>query len=78
MANLPKTHITSIVTCNKCNHTFVAEMPLIQEVHQLQCPVCKYVIKTEEGDCCVYCSHGSEDCPKMQLWEVLRRSLDNA
>ena len=77
MVNKSKIYIKSIVTCTNCNHSFVAQMPLIAKVHRVFCPACKKIIETDEGDCCVYCSHGSEKCLKMQLWEFLSQSLDN-
>lgn len=53
-------------------------MPLIEEVHQIVCIHCGSVMTTNKDQCCVYCSYGSEKCPKMQLWDILRSSLDSA
>lgn len=77
MANLPKTQMVTLIICNDCQHAFVTEMPLIEEVHQIVCIHCESVMTTNKDQCCVYCSYGSEKCPKMQLWDILRSSLDS-
>jgi hypothetical protein len=32
-----------------------------------ECEQCKTVLHPKPGDCCVFCSYGSERCPPMQI-----------
>jgi len=58
---------TSIINCPVCQHQKQEEMPTDACQYFYQCENCRNVIKPKEGDCCVYCSYGSEKCPPMQL-----------
>ncbi|TFZ04546.1 GDCCVxC domain-containing (seleno)protein [Ramlibacter rhizophilus] len=31
-----------------------------------ECEGCRTVLKPKAGDCCVFCSHGTESCPPVQ------------
>jgi len=32
-----------------------------------ECPNCKNKLKPKVGDCCVYCSYGTNPCPSKQI-----------
>jgi hypothetical protein len=38
-------------------------MPTDACVYFWDCPVCKAVVKPLPGNCCVFCSYGSNPCP---------------
>lgn len=57
---------TSIITCPHCNFSKTEEMPVDSCQFFYQCDNCQTVLKPKEGDCCVYCSYGSEKCPSQQ------------
>jgi hypothetical protein len=56
----------SDLTCPSCGHAKRELMP--QDACQFfyQCEGCKTVLRPKPGDCCVFCSFGSEKCPPMQ------------
>lgn len=56
----------STLTCPHCNKTTEMEMPTDACQYFFDCPECKSVIKPLKGDCCVYCSYGTEPCPPIQ------------
>jgi hypothetical protein len=58
--------INSEITCPRCGHKRVEEMPTNACQFFYECENCKTVLKPKEGDCCVYCSYGSEKCPPIQ------------
>ena len=57
----------SVVTCPVCGFKKEEEMPSDSCVHFYECEKCNTVIKPLQGDCCVYCSYGTEKCPSKQL-----------
>ncbi|MEZ4724782.1 MAG: GDCCVxC domain-containing (seleno)protein [Candidatus Kapaibacterium sp.] len=56
----------SEITCPKCGYKKMEEMPTEACQFFYECENCKTVLKPKDGDCCVYCSYGSEDCPSIQ------------
>lgn len=32
-----------------------------------ECGTCKAVLRPKAGDCCVFCSYGSVECPPVQM-----------
>lgn len=74
---LPKQHVkklffnmeiasTSVITCPECGHHKEEVMPTDACQYFYECENCQSVLKPLEGDCCVYCSFGSNDCPPIQ------------
>ncbi len=61
-----KTILMSVITCPVCGHSKEEEMPTDACQFFYQCENCRNVIKPKEGDCCVFCSYGTEKCPPMQ------------
>ena len=58
--------LKSEITCPKCKHKKVEEMPINACQFFYECENCKTVLKPNEGDCCVYCSFGTVSCPPIQ------------
>jgi MerC mercury resistance protein len=59
--------LKSIITCPKCGHKKDELMPTDACQYFYECEKCKTVIKPKQGDCCVYCSYGSVNCPPIQV-----------
>ncbi len=58
--------LKSIITCPKCGHKKDELIPTDACQYFYECEKCKTVIKPKQGDCCVYCSYGSVNCPPIQ------------
>lgn len=56
----------SVITCPNCSHEKQEEMPMDACQYFYECENCKTLLKPKQGDCCVYCSYGSEKCPSIQ------------
>ncbi len=56
----------SIITCPKCGFQKEEEMPTDACQFFYECEKCGTVLKPRDGDCCVFCSYGSEKCPPVQ------------
>ena len=56
----------SVIKCPECGFKKEEEMPLDRCEVLYKCEKCGAVLKPEDGDCCVFCSYGSEKCPPMQ------------
>lgn len=59
--------LDSVLTCPNCNHKVKEEMPENTCQYSYRCSSCETVVKTKEGECCVYCSYGDYPCPQAQL-----------
>ncbi|NHJ38568.1 MAG: hypothetical protein FK731_00950 [Asgard group archaeon] len=58
--------LKSIITCPECSYEKEEEMPTDYCQLIYQCTNCGAILKPKKGDCCVYCSYGTERCPPMQ------------
>jgi hypothetical protein len=58
--------IYSVINCPVCGHNKEEKMPEDACQFFYECENCKTVIKPKDGDCCVYCSYGTEKCPSKQ------------
>ena len=58
--------LQSIITCPECGFKKEERMPTDLCQHLYKCSNCGIVLKAKTGDCCVFCSYGSEKCPPMQ------------
>ncbi|MEQ9265356.1 MAG: GDCCVxC domain-containing (seleno)protein [Balneolaceae bacterium] len=56
----------SEITCPKCLHKKMEEMPIDACQFFYECENCKAILKPVGTDCCVYCSYGSVKCPPIQ------------
>jgi hypothetical protein len=58
--------LDSTVTCPVCGHKKDETMPVNACVWFYECEHCKTVLRPKPGDCCVYCSYGTNRCPPIQ------------
>ncbi|RYZ56328.1 MAG: hypothetical protein EOP49_00660 [Sphingobacteriales bacterium] len=56
----------SVLTCPSCGFTKEEEMPTDACQYFYTCEHCNTVLKPKEGDCCVFCSYGTVQCPPIQ------------
>ena len=57
---------TSEITCPECGHTKTETLPSDVCTIIYNCENCQTVLTPKEGDCCVFCTHGTHKCPSMQ------------
>ena len=57
---------TSEITCPLCDHKATEQMPLNACQYYYDCKGCGELLKAKPGDCCVFCSYGTMQCPPMQ------------
>ncbi len=58
--------LESIITCPNCGHRSTETMPTDACQFFYDCKACGALLKPKQGDCCVFCSHGTVPCPPMQ------------
>ena len=58
--------LTATITCPHCGFAKVETMPAAACVHFYECTGCGHLLRPNPGDCCVFCSFGSEKCPPQQ------------
>ncbi|QCP52427.1 hypothetical protein FAZ95_24970 [Trinickia violacea] len=58
--------LKSCVTCPECGHRKDETMPTNACTWFYECEHCKAVLRPKPGDCCVYCSYGTNKCPPIQ------------
>jgi hypothetical protein len=56
----------SEITCPECGHRERERMPENACQYFYDCRGCGAVLKPNAGDCCVFCSFGTVQCPPMQ------------
>ena len=56
----------SAITCPECGHVKEETMPTNSCQWFYECDRCKTVLRPLAGDCCVFCSYGTEKCPPVQ------------
>ena len=57
------------ITCPECAGVTRETMPSNACQWFYECPKCKQMLKPKPGDCCVFCSYGSVQCPPQQTGE---------
>jgi hypothetical protein len=58
--------LDSTITCPACGHRKEETMLTDVCVWFYECEHCKTVLRPKSGDCCVYCSYGTNRCPPIQ------------
>lgn len=53
----------STLTCPHCGARDTQTMPAEACVFFWRCPACHRLLKPKPGDCCVFCSYGTVQCP---------------
>ncbi len=56
----------SVLKCPECGFTKEELMPSDRCVYFYMCTNCQTILKPKAGDCCVFCSYGSVECPPIQ------------
>ncbi|MEO8209892.1 MAG: GDCCVxC domain-containing (seleno)protein [bacterium] len=56
----------SVITCPVCKFQTNESMSLNSCQWFYECENCKTLLKPLPGDCCVFCSYGSVQCPPVQ------------
>ena len=59
--------LQSILTCPECGRVKEETMPTDACQYFYECEQCQKLLKPLQGDCCVFCSYGTVDCPPIQL-----------
>ena len=57
----------SVITCPNCGGRAEEEMPTDACLYYYECATCGSLLRPKPGDCCVFCSFGSVQCPSIQL-----------
>lgn len=57
----------TVITCPYCGYKKGEQMLLDSCRYFYTCTNCSVTIKPKEGDCCVFCSYGTNPCPPKQL-----------
>ncbi|WP_246188614.1 GDCCVxC domain-containing (seleno)protein [Nitratireductor arenosus] len=63
----------STLTCPHCGFSERRQMPIDACAFFHECGGCKQLLRPLDGDCCVFCSYGSEPCPPVQAGEAKGR-----
>ena len=58
--------LESTLTCPRCGHAKEETMPIDACQWFYKCENCNTVLKPKAGDCCVFCSYGTNKCPPIQ------------
>ncbi|MBI1921975.1 MAG: MerC family mercury resistance protein [Geobacter sp.] len=58
--------LTSTITCPVCGFQKEENMPTDACQFFYECTQCKTVLRPKPGECCVFCSYGTEKCPSIQ------------
>jgi len=58
--------LNSSVTCPNCSYEKTEIMPTDACLYFYECEQCKSILKLKKGDCCVFCSYGTLQCPPIQ------------
>jgi len=58
--------LESVLTCPACGYAKAERMPVDACQWFYECEGCATVLRPKPGDCCVFCSYGSQRCPPAQ------------
>ncbi len=58
--------LESTITCPRCGHVKDETMPTDACQWFYECEGCETILKPKSGDCCVFCSYGTNKCPPVQ------------
>jgi hypothetical protein len=57
----------SLIKCPHCGFSKLEVMPIDSCCWFYECDHCRQLLTPRAGDCCVFCSYGSVECPPKQL-----------
>ena len=63
---MPTIALESVLTCPRCGSAKAQTMPTDACQFYYECENCKVLLRPKPGDCCVFCSYGSVNCPPAQ------------
>lgn len=66
MASSTEVSATSDITCPHCGFTKTEPLPTEYCKIKYTCTSCGQELTPKDGDCCVFCTHGTHKCPSMQ------------
>lgn len=58
--------LNSVITCPECGYKSQETMPTNACTYFYECKGCRKLLRPLAGDCCVFCSYGSVECPPVQ------------
>ena len=58
--------LESTLTCPHCEYQALEVMPTDACLFFYHCKGCGALLRPKSGDCCVFCSYGSVQCPPKQ------------
>jgi hypothetical protein len=58
--------LQSTLTCPECGYSKQETMPTDACQWFYECANCKALLRPKAGDCCVFCSYGTQKCPPVQ------------
>ena len=58
--------LESVLTCPHCGFASLETMPADACQFFYECRNCKTLLRPKPGECCVFCSYGSIQCPPIQ------------
>ena len=59
--------LESVLTCPHCGVATAVIMPTDSCLYFYECASCHTLLRPKPGDCCVFCSYGSVQCPPIQM-----------
>ncbi|HGG06241.1 MAG TPA: hypothetical protein ENK28_12350 [Aliiroseovarius sp.] len=62
-----KVVLKSTITCPHCRERKAETMPAGVQQWFYECSGCGMIFRPLEGDCCVFCSYGTQPCPSVQM-----------
>ncbi|HUT81058.1 MAG TPA: GDCCVxC domain-containing (seleno)protein [Candidatus Bathyarchaeia archaeon] len=66
---MAKINLQSTITCPNCGFKKEETMPVNFCQFKYKCSNCGAILVPKSGDCCVFCSYGTEKCPPLQVSE---------
>jgi hypothetical protein len=63
---MPAIALESVLTCPRCGHAEREVMPSDACQFFYECAHCQALLRPKDGDCCVFCSYGTNKCPPVQ------------
>lgn len=55
--------VRAVITCPACGTATEETIPGDACLFFWACPSCTALVRSQEGDCCVFCSYGTRRCP---------------
>ncbi len=59
--------LQSTITCPECGYQKQETMPTDSCQILYRCVNCEATLRPKAGDCCVFCSYGTAQCPPKQV-----------